>query len=380
MALISWSKAKRGINLALKANLVPVLVGHAGIGKTEICQQIAEENNFGWVKPLNISNTKEGEMSMPFIAKIDGKPVVVYAPHSTLEEAKRLAENEYKDSHVLLLIDELNRGDTAVITEGMQLIQSRRINNFELPDNVKIICAMNPSADMDDFEESDYAVTSIDNAIIDRGAFFYIDADPDSWIDWATGQIKINGEIVSRVEEKVYEFIESNKPMLHQIKSTEYNKPTPRSWFKVSEAYRAMINNNEFDENDFRLVSQGLVGSTATHQFLSFLRKSTKPLLKPSEIFANNGLSKEHKYKLEKEETNPRRTMIAKSCIHYVITERKRDNFPTLIQLIDIMPGDIKIMLMKGIKRDYPKLHNELIKNNNYQDAFFELIGKLIES
>jgi MoxR-like ATPase len=382
MSVSNWGDVLKGIEFVLATKSVPVLIGEAGIGKTEIVNWIAERYKWPFVS-INVTNLKEGELSMPYIDPVDKR--VHYAPHYLLQKLYDEAQNA---PYALLLLDEFNRGDTAVITECMQLVQQRRINDLQLPDNIKIIICGNPTSEMPGFEHTTYATTTLDDAMIDRGVFFFVKADFPVWLTWATSiNPKTNR---SNVHPRIIEFLNASQDLLHLPGIESFNKPTPRSWTQVSDILYANAKKMKEDglaaEKALRLAANGLVGTDASSKLIAYMREKQAPLITMQEIFEQDaGLKKDIADKWKKE-TFQRRAIMLNQCISYMNTNSKmadnQKNFPIFIKLLALTNADLRFSIFTNLNDNHKELFKKLSDNSQpwadeWHTCYYETYGRV---
>lgn len=148
---------KKFVQLRVKEPLV--LVGHKGLGKTQTILDIGMELNM----PVTILRlgTKEdvGDLlGNPYVTK---ERTTNYAPPSWFRSIQKGG---------ILLLDEINRSKPALQDAIMQLLDSRRFDQYVLPDNVSVIGLMNPVT-------IEYNVSEFDKALIDRCIFLAATSD-----------------------------------------------------------------------------------------------------------------------------------------------------------------------------------------------------------
>lgn len=220
---MKYSEVLDTISLIIQIGEVPLIIGESGIGKTALVHELAKKNNYSLVT-IDANLLKEGEIGgLPTVS--GGK--TIYATHYKLIEISKAVDEE-KD--VLLFVDELNRCEHAVQQELMNLILNREINGYSLSKNVNIIAAMNPSSKYGNFRDSEYQVVDMDPAQEDRFVWIEMDSDIKEWIRWGMGKGGIHEDII--------EFLSAFPEYLHTPDSKENLKATPRSWERVSKAYK----------------------------------------------------------------------------------------------------------------------------------------------
>ncbi|MBZ4661857.1 MAG: putative ATPase 5 [Thermotoga sp.] len=150
----------------MMAGEIPLLVGHFGVGKTDIARDIAEETGRELII-LVLSQMEPGDL--------------IGLPARTEEKTVFLKPDWWPESgDTILFLDEINRAHRSVRNAIMQLLVDRRIHNHILPEGTWIMAAMNPPE-----EEYDQADLITDPAFISR--FFILEVNPDvsEWLEWA---------------------------------------------------------------------------------------------------------------------------------------------------------------------------------------------------
>ena len=251
------------IKLVIESREVPLVIGESGIGKTALAHRVAKEYNYHLVT-IDANLLKEGE--------IGGLPTVingftVYATHHKLAE---ISEAVKKGEEVLLFIDELNRCDHAVQQELMNLILNREINGYKLDKGVNIIAAMNPSNRYEGFYESEYQVVDMDPAQEDRFVWLQMESDIKEWIKWGMNNGNIHPDII--------EFISTFPEYLHTPNSRESLKATPRSWERISKAYKLYkAKGSSYSINTLLNVVRGNVGESISTDFANYISNIKNP-------------------------------------------------------------------------------------------------------
>jgi len=233
------------------AGEIPLLVGHFGVGKTDIARDIAEETGRKLII-LVLSQMEPGDL--------------IGLPARSEEKTVFLRPDWWpEDGNTLLFLDEINRAHRSVRNAIMQLLIDRRIHNHVLPEGTWIMAAMNPPE-----EEYDQADLITDPAFISR--FFILEVNPDvsEWLEWA-------GK--NDVSEEVRSFIKNYPEFLFPEKSLSLKtslKPSPRSWYKLSNVLKTLT--EEEKEKYGYVLAAGIVGPEAAKAFYdSFFQKTRVP-------------------------------------------------------------------------------------------------------
>lgn len=172
--------------------LVPLLVGGAGIGKTQAVEQVCAELGLEMAY-VNLADRQPGEFAVNFV---------------TSEDELGTAIDPVFAADVVFF-DELNRAEL-VMSEVMNIMQSRTIRGAEL--GCKFVCAMNLGGS--------YAVSDLDPA--QWGRFMRIDmcADMTDWARYMSEKHAGNERLASLLS-----FVRKNG-----LLTTEDDMVTPRTW------------------------------------------------------------------------------------------------------------------------------------------------------
>lgn len=361
---MNYSESLSTVDLIIASNDVPLIIGESGVGKTSLVKYIAKNNKY-YLVTIDANLLKEGEIGgLPIVEN----RVTIYAIHSKLIEIeKALKENESRV--VILFIDELNRCDHAVAQELMNLILNREINGYILGDRVKVIAAMNPSNKNDGFYNSKYDVVDMDSAQEDRFVWVRLDSDIKEWIKWGMSK---NGNI----NEHIIEFLSMFPEYLHTPSIEETIKATPRSWERISKSYDIYLKNKEkYSFDIFLNVVKGNVGANIANDFGNFLINLKKPSITVEDIFNNEILKFELKEKIDKE-NHSRLYILAKNSLKYLENMPIEKNLKLFAELLNLYPRDLRLGIMKEIKRDYKDgIYKKLLNKDEFLDAFFNIFN-----
>ncbi|WP_143316613.1 ATP-binding protein [Clostridium sp. HBUAS56017] len=360
---MKYSEVLGTINLIIETDEVPLIVGESGIGKTALVHELARENKYHLVI-IDANLLKEGE--------IGGLPTVnnwetVYATHYKLVEIKRALE---EGKRVLLFVDELNRCEHAVQQELMNLILNREINGYSLGENVSIIAAMNPSSKYDNFRDSEYQVVDMDLAQEDRFVWIEMDSDIKEWIKWGMGKGEIHADII--------EFLSAFPEYFHTPGSRENLKATPRSWERVSKAYKIYkAPGSKYSLNIFLNVVRGNVGESICIDFANYISNIKKQLISPEKLFNYEVLPVEIKEEIEGE-SHSRLYILMKNSLSYIEKKDNESNIIRLSEILKLYPRDLRLGIMKEIRKDYRKnLYEKLLDCDEFLESFFEIYTRV---
>lgn len=201
-------EVKNILKYVAEVNDALLIRGEAGIGKSQVVKQFADENNYHF-EDLRLGNQEIGDLI--------GIPVT-YEDKTVWTKPIWLDRMLNTEKRCLLFLDELNRAQVDVKNAALQLVLDKAIHQHILPKNTLIVAAINP-ADSD----GNYQVDDLDTALLDRFLLIDAEADVKDWIEYG----KEKG--LSKV---VLDFIAKNPKFLYNKDNEKY--ATPRSWEMVS--------------------------------------------------------------------------------------------------------------------------------------------------
>jgi hypothetical protein len=365
-------------DLVIKSGAVPLIIGESGIGKTALIKRLSQKEGYRCIT-IDANILKEGEIGglptvQEYTVEVNGREVTrrktVYAIHTKLLEIDEILKKE-PSKNIILFIDEINRCEHSVQQELMNIILNREINGYLLPDNVKVIAAMNPSSKYDTFAESSYQVVDMDPAQEDRFVWIELDADVKEWLRW--GMEKNNVSEEENIHQRIVEFIASFPEYLHTPYSQESIKATPRSWERISNAYRVYLRSEgKVPSKILYNVVKGNVGPSIAQDFCNYLENYTNPLITPEEIFSEEEIKEKLVEKVNKE-SHSRLYLAAKNALTYLnnLDGRERE-IKLFSEFLQLYPVDLKMGIMKEIKWNYENsLYVEFLNEKSFVEGYF---------
>lgn len=366
----------KSVELVLSTGEVPLVVGESGIGKTALAKKLAKDN--GWTLVTIDGNLlKEGEIGgLPTVESYESidangnkieKKTTIYAIHNKLREIDEEINN---GRSVLLFIDEINRCEHTVQQELMNLILNREINGYKLPENVKILAAMNPSSKYG--SDFDYQVVDMDAAQENRFVWLNMDPDHNGWIKWAIG---------AGIETKVIEFISTFPEYLHKINDEDV-RATPRSYERVSKTYKMYKEQQDtIPRSVFVNVIKGNVGKVIAEEFVSFVESNCSPLISFDDVFSKENLDENVIERIENE-SHTRLYITAMNILKTLenkIIEDENDTFLVnrFVEFLGKYPIDLMVGIMKDMKISYNGVYQKSIENENFVDVYFQAYNSI---
>lgn len=177
-AKLYFSKDKNGSYRMDRRRARPVcLMGPAGIGKTEIVRQVAEEQGLAFLSYSVTHHTRQSAIGLPRLIEreIDGKNVSMteYTMSEIIAEVYRTMQETGKSEGILFL-DEFNCASETLRPIMLQLLQAKTFGPHAIPDGWMLVLAGNPT-------EYNASASTLDAVTADRMRMLHLRADYDAW-------------------------------------------------------------------------------------------------------------------------------------------------------------------------------------------------------
>jgi hypothetical protein len=274
-------------------NLKPVAVsicGAAGLGKTSVVEQLAEELDIKHVEVINLAQldelgdlvgipVKEYQLVVKQGDKTAGRWVDEKVMDSFIKEgwkANGQSRMSYakpawiagKGENGVLILDDYTRAAPRFMQAVMEIIDKQRYISWSLPKGWTILLTENP-------DDGTYNVTDIDAAAKSRYITFDMRWEPEVWAEWAEK---------SKIDQRAINFT-----LLHgkEIIKDENPHVNPRSLVKFYNSLRTI---KDFDKSLALIqnIGEGAVGPEVTTMFTSFIHNKLDKMISPTEILDTN--------------------------------------------------------------------------------------------
>ena len=364
--LISWSKGRDVDRQCYR------IIGPAGVGKTQICYQIADElsdeiNVDFQVLMIKAPVLSRDDFIIPFPVLDNGN-----------EKFKMLYSDfvpEGKDTYGLFVIDECGRGDHALQQLLWQVQNEYAIHRYDFPKNWFVISIDNP-------DDSEYSMDIIEDAAgLRRNLHIYTEVTAKDFLDYA---------IKKDFHPYVVEYIQTHPERVYDFQSQKVGAvyANPASWDKISDnLWKLEMAHVKIDFNKFEAKAAGLINTNMTRLFLEFARD--KKDINPKDLFYNFSKVKKQIEQLVKDNDNSKLSELMTSFCTFMVTtlpKYQNDNLKNVIEFLLLMPVDTAALFMSQIDQyerssqafQYmTKLHVILTqKSNRYKQEFYDpLVG-----
>lgn len=245
-----------------------LMSGVHGIGKSQIVEQWAKENNIH-CEVLLLSNMVDvGDLiGRPRDIEKDGEVVMVYSKPDWLQRMEYASKVEGKQC--LIFADEMNRGSLDIRQAFLQIALERKIHQHKLPttngERTMVIAAINPP--------DGYQVAELDPALMSRFMWCNVEPDLKAFIEYGRK---------TEVEPVILDFLLEHPDRLHYTPEENDESETigsnPRSWDKLSKHLKHF---NRIPEESHFSIIKGKVGTEVAVQFQQFMRNYSKVVKVP---------------------------------------------------------------------------------------------------
>lgn len=203
-----------------------MLMGPAGIGKTDIPKQTAEKLGLGYVSYSITHHTRQSALGLPKIVLKNYSGNEVAATEYTASEIVTAVNDEIErtgNPNGILFLDEINCASETLSAPLMQLFQNKTLGQSKIPDGWVIIMAGNPP-------EYNKSVKEFDAVTRDRIRIINVIPDSKAWLEYAQAK-NIHPAIIS--------FVKSDPENIYKFEENENGIVTPRGWEELSITLRA---------------------------------------------------------------------------------------------------------------------------------------------
>jgi len=367
------------------------IIGPAGVGKTEICGQIAEELSailpevMGQTKIVNpdiVPGLIQGQ-TFTFDMMMIKAPVLsrddFIIPFPVIDGGENSFKMLYSDfvpkgenTYGLFVIDEFSRGDHSLQQLLWQVQNEYSIHRHEFPKGWFVISIDNP-------DDAEYQMDNLEDAAgLRRQLHIYTEVSPVDFLDYA---------IANNFHPFVVEFIQTHPERIYDFQSQKVGMvyANPASWEKISDHLWKMESNGGIDFNAIEHIGAGLLNVNMTQLFIDFARD--KKDINPRDVFYRFDTVKKDILKLKKERDNGKLGELMVGYCTFMTTTRpdyKSEHLSNIEQFLLMMPIDTAALFISqidGFDRNseafkyMTNIHVALLKKSRrYKKEFYDPI------
>ncbi len=314
------------------------IIGPAGVGKTEICYQIASGLKKITKKPFDIIMVKA-----PVLSRDD-----FIIPFPVINEDKKqmsfkMLYSDFvpqgEDTYGLFVIDEFSRGDHSLQQLLWQVQNEYAVHRYPFPKHWFVISIDNP-------DDSEYSMDLLEDAAgLRRQLHVYVEVNAIAFLNYA---------IANKFHPLVVEFIQTFPERIYDFDAQKQGSvyANPASWEKISDHLIKMEIAGALDYDSLEFRGGGLLNTHMTAMFIEFAKD--RNVIKPKDIF--------HKYKevepkikqLIKDHENSKLGEIMVGFSAYMTTSMPKYGKPELKNVLNFllaMPIDTAAIFISQIDR-----------------------------
>ena len=243
------------LTLAYRSSVPALLIGSAGLGKSEVTAAAAAALGIECIsRDLSLMEPPD-LVGLPKIAD----DVTTYFPPDFLPRGA--------DRQGFLLFEEINRAPRYMAAACLELLTSRRLNSYVLPSGFLPVACINPRAE-------GYQVDVLDTALASRFMKIEVRAAVGPWTEWACRK---------GIHSKIIEYVNDVPNALDDAKGGS----NPRSWTYASQVLMAASDETFAGSPDTVVAAlNGIIGPVHTTALLRLIM-GTEVALKPADVVHN---------------------------------------------------------------------------------------------
>lgn len=311
------------------------IIGAAGVGKTSMVYQIADELRAITDKVFSVI-----KIQSPVLSRDD---LLCPFPETKTGKFKMLLSDFIptdKDSCGIFLIDEMSRGDHNLQQLMWQIMNEQAVHTYKFPKGWFIICLDNP-------DDSEYYMNGIeDPAGLRRSCHLYCEVSANVFLNYAHKH---------NFHSLVTGFIESNPDKVYDHEAAKLGRvyANPASWERVSNilwGYDLKDDCVRISENinKIEMVVSGLLNTSMTRLFIEYVRDNSHTI-RPEEILMQYKSVKTKIGTLIKAVNNPKLAALLTTFVVWMGETRPvidGSNLDNLVEFLGDLPVDIAVMYL----------------------------------
>lgn len=352
---------KASLGYLFEAQVTPFIWGHAGIGKSTVVKQYADEKGYKFFPFYLGTQSDLGDILglASFVKDKNGSEIATtFATPLWLKDTIEYCENN-PNSGAIIFLDEFNRARRDILNGMFSLALDKTFHTLKLPKNCHIVAAGNPPTD-------EYNVTDInETALMARFAHIKLEPTFDEWVVYANK---------SELEPTLISFLQEQPELLEDTKSM-FALPVKvdrRSYERLGRLFKIGTPKHLLEQ-----LMMGIIGLERTVAYNLHLTKTDKPLT------GEDVLMGRHKDKVVKW-SNPidiKSSLLSITCDNVSETFDALDkagnglgkNSDNFMKFLKVLPKEVSYPLLKKLLRSENKAFRAFITDTRYEGAVVEI-------
>lgn len=377
--IIAWAK---GRNVDKQCYHI---IGPAGVGKTQICYQIAQELTKEIFSAHNEKNPKSPKefgcimVKAPVLSRDDFIIPFPVKDKSGEGFSFKMLYSDFvpktEDTYGIFVIDEFSRGDHQLQQLLWQIQNEYSVHRHNFPKGWFVISIDNP-------DDSEYSMDNLEDAAgLRRQLHVYTEVSAIDFLGYA---------IEKNFHPFVVEFIQTHPEYLYDFKAQKIGSvyANPASYEKLSDhLWKMELRRDSVDFEEIEIKASGLLNTNMTRMFIEFARD--KKDISPKDIFENLKKVKPKIDALLKDHDNAKLTELMVSFCTFMTTsmpEYDKAKLDNVLQFLLMMPVDVAVNFISQIDsfrrssdafKYMTKIHLSLLKSSKkYKEDFYDKMIK----
>jgi hypothetical protein len=256
------------------------IIGPAGVGKTQICGQIASELTNELFGEWNSSHSKDDhkifDMIMVKAPVLSRDDFIIPFPVTDGDDLSfRMLYSDFvpkvSESFGIFVIDEMSRGDHQLQQLLWQVQNEYAVHNLSFPEGWFVISVDNP-------DDSEYSMDTLEDAAgLRRQLHLYVEVSPIDFLNYA---------IAHDFHPLVIEWIQMRPEYLYDFNAQKVGSvyANPASYEKLSDhLWKMQMRRKSLDYDEIESKASGLLNTNMAQLFVSFARD--KKDINPKDVF-----------------------------------------------------------------------------------------------
>lgn len=356
---------KASLDYLFKAEITPFIWGHAGIGKSTVIKQYAQDKGYKFFPFYLGTQSDLGDILglASFVKDENGSEIATtFATPLWLKDTIDYCNNN-PDSGAIIFLDEFNRARRDILNGMFSLALDKTFHTLKLPKNCHIVAAGNPPTD-------EYYVTDVnETALMARFAHVKLEPSFTEWVDYAKS---------ASFEPTLISFLQEQPQLLEDAKSafTLPVKVDRRSYERVNRLFKVNTPNYILEQ-----LMIGIIGAERLVTYKLHLQKTDKPLTGEEVLSGTN-------YHVLSDWSNPKdvkSSVLSLTCDNVIEYIKERDaineNFKdhqldNFMKFLEIIPKECSYPLLKKLLSLNSKIFKTFSQDKKYEKSIITLVKK----